>query len=881
MSILQKASLSLFVATLAACGGGGGGGDSTPPPPAAIVVSLADVSGESVAAEISGTIAEFQISRTGPGTAVSVNFTMSGNPEAVKGSADATDFELHYSDGGMVSGSVLALGANQNARVIEVRPVLDTQHEVPEVALFSLSTGSGYNLGSNTKASISVIDAENTPANRKVFLGLFGPQGSAVTTASGTASLILQGDNDGAEINYTFSGLTSQQVDQHIHLTNGPILKDIEFSGPVFEFPWTLSLENGAPFTSEQELLDALFEGRIYVNIHTANYAGGEISATFAYDSSISPPIATELTAVEVDLDIVRFLNQATFGATPDAYAALRADIDADGGNRMTVYSEWINAQFAQPQTEYLPLLDGQLPIFLDATGNDEPGFLIRRDSFWAVAAFGKDQLRQRVAFALSQVLVVSEENSDVRNAHRGTADYYDTLARHADLTYRNLLGEVSRHSVMGAYLSHLRNEKEDPAVGYYPDENYAREVMQLFSFGLVARNQNGSIRLGPNNLPIETYDNHVIKEMAQVFTGLSFSKRVSGGQMIDNDTFSLGSSFGNGYQFRWTEPMKFYDSRHDTTEKLLFTDGGSQLIIPAGTPADEELDLVIDALVAHSGTAPYVAKRLIQRFVTSNPSPDYIERVAGAFGATGDMTAVVRAILLDAEARNPTVMGSPQFGKFKEPVLQLTAMLRLHEASSSVFIGSSTGGETSAYALDYENADQFANGAMLLRMGGMNIGQEALRSPSVFNFYSPEFAPTGALSNNSLVAPELELVTETQLYTAYNVYHNFIRNGVRRNNRYTRENGIIDQELLRVRLSNARVTTIWDDTEGDNAAKGTAVAEYLDFYMNAGRLKYLGSSATLSEFSTALANSNTGTTEFFELATYGSAILPEFMVQK
>jgi hypothetical protein len=184
MSILQKAPLSLFVATLAACGGGGGGGDSTPPPPVAIVVSLAEVSGESVAAEISGTIAKFQISRTGPGTAVSVNFTMSGNPEAVKGSADATDFELHYSDGGMVSGSVLALGANQNSRVIEVRPVLDTQHEVPEVALFSLSTGSGYNLGSNTTASISVIDAENTPANRKVFLGLFGPQGSAVTTAS-------------------------------------------------------------------------------------------------------------------------------------------------------------------------------------------------------------------------------------------------------------------------------------------------------------------------------------------------------------------------------------------------------------------------------------------------------------------------------------------------------------------------------------------------------------------------------------------------------------------------------------------------------------------------------------------------------------------------
>ena len=885
MRILRQVFLGLAFAALSGCGGGGGngggnGGGGDPVP----VISMTEVPNETLAIEASGQVAKFQITRTGGSAAVSAGFTLAGSEDPVKGSATATDFELHYSDGGAVSGTTLTLAANQNNRVIEVRPASDGLHEVPETVSFSLSAGAGYNLGASTSVAISIVDAANTDDNRKVFLGNFVPQDGVATTASGTASFILQGDNDAGLMNYTFSNLTTQQVDQHIHLTNGPILKDIEFSGPVFDFHWDLSLANGAPFQTEQQLLDALFEGRVFVNIHTANFPGGEIKAVFVYDSSVTPPPTTQLTEIEVDLDIVRFLNQATFGATPEDYAALRDQIDADGANRMSVYSEWIESQFQLPQTEYLPFLDAQLPIFLDATGNDEPGHVIRKDAFWTVATFAKDQLRQRVAFALSQILVVSEQNSDVRNAHRGTADYYDTLARHANLTYRDLLEEVSRHSVMGAYLSHLRNEKEDAAAGYFPDENYAREVMQLFSFGLVARNPNGSIKLGSNNLPVQTYDNDVIREMAQVFTGLSFSKTASNGNMVNNNNFNLGSFFGNGYQFRWTEPMKFFADRHDNSEKLLFTDNGAQLVIPAGTAPGQELDLVIDALVAHSSTAPYVAERLIQRFVTSNPSPDYIERVAGAFGATGDMTAVMRAILLDEEARNPTVMNSPHFGKFKEPVLQMTAMLRLHQAYSSVVIGTDTSvvpGSGDTYALNFANAGRFQDGAMLLRTGGMNIGQEALMSPTVFNFYSPDFAPTGALSNNSLVAPELELVTETQIYTAFNIYLGLIRNGEIRNNRYTRENGVIAQELLRVRLRGDRIRSVWADAAGDDAAKATAVAEFLDFYMNAGRLNYLGGSASLTELTNALAASDIASSEFFELAAYGSALLPEFMVQK
>jgi hypothetical protein len=410
MKIIRQIVLSVALSTLIACGGGGNGGGNggVDPDP---VVSISEVTNETQAIEKSGQFAKFQITRSGGGDAVSIGFTLSGNADPAKGSATATDFELHYSDGGAVQGTTLTLSANQNNRVIEVRPILDALNEVAEVVNFSLAPGAGYNLGSSTSAAISIIDAANTADNRKVFLNTFVPQDGVATTASGTASFILQGDNDAGVMNYTFSGLTSQQVDQHIHLTNGPILKDIEFSGPVFDFPWDLSLANGAPFQTEQELLDVLFEGRVFVNIHTANFPAGEIKAVFVYDADVTPPPTTELTEDEVDLDIVRFLNQATFGATPEDYAALRGQIDADGTNRMSVYSEWIESQFQLPQTEYLPFLDAQLRIFLDATGNDEPGHNIRKDAFWTVAAFAKDQLRQRVAFAPIPILVVSEQN--------------------------------------------------------------------------------------------------------------------------------------------------------------------------------------------------------------------------------------------------------------------------------------------------------------------------------------------------------------------------------------------------------------------------------------------------------------------------------------
>jgi hypothetical protein len=204
-------ALCVLAVLFAGCGGGGGGssgsgsGGANQDP----VVSLGPVPGGEMAVEASGQAGQVQLSRSGGGGDITVAFSVTGDSDPVKGSASSDDYELYYDDGNPVGGTTLSLAANENSRVIEVRPVSDSAHEVPETLTLTLESGTGYRLGSTTSAAISIVDADNTEADRKVFLGTFGPQDSAVTTASGTASLILQGDNTAARVNYNFFGLTS------------------------------------------------------------------------------------------------------------------------------------------------------------------------------------------------------------------------------------------------------------------------------------------------------------------------------------------------------------------------------------------------------------------------------------------------------------------------------------------------------------------------------------------------------------------------------------------------------------------------------------------------------------------------------------------------
>jgi hypothetical protein len=297
----------------------------------------------------------------------------------------------------------------------------------------------------------------------------------------------------------------------------------------------------------------------------------------------------------------------------------------------------------------------------------------------------------------------------------------------------------------MGVYLSMLGNEKPDPLLNIRPDENYARELMQLFSIGLVELNQDGTIMRDGQNQPIPTYNQQIIEGFAHVYTGWNFAGAPS---------FDLAQPNA----FNQTAPMQLYPAFHDTGEKRLL--GG--VTLPAGQTGDQDLAAALDIIFNHPNVAPFISTRLIQRLVTSTPSPSYVGRVAAVFndnglGVRGDLGAVVKAILLDEEAR-PELAMDPD-GKIKEPLLRLTQLWRAYKATSM--------------SGKYQLLSQIPPVVFL--------GQGPLQTPSVFNFFSPFYAPPGEFRDNDFVAPELEIATEYQntLVTNYMFYQSFFANSV------------------------------------------------------------------------------------------------------
>ena len=443
-------------------------------------------------------------------------------------------------------------------------------------------------------------------------------------------------------------------------------------------------------------------------------------------------PASTAALAHPGPADASRFLQQATFGPRPDEIEALtRAD-----------FNGWLDTQFNTRQTLFLNDIEPE-HLKLEKGKNLHQDLFFR--TFWKHAATAPDQLRQRMAFALSEIFVISFEGMlDVKI--RGVASYWDMLGRNAFGDFRTLLEEVSRHPMMGIYLSHLKNQKEDPAKGRVPDENFAREVMQLFSIGLYELNIDGTLKLRDGK-PVETYDNEDITGLAKVFTGFSY-----GGPGTSEADFN-----NQGREPRWDIlPMKGYPKFHSTSQKSFL--GAT---IKPQTVADPEGDLKIamDRLFNHPNVGPFFGKQLIQRLVTSNPSPAYVKRVALAFndngaGVRGDMQAVVRAVLLDPEARQA---GS---GKLREPVLRLTQWMRAFNARSA----------SGDYLIG--NTDN----------PGFSLGQSPLRSPTVFNFYRPGYTPPGtAIARANLVAPEMQIISESSVAGYANFIQTTIEAGVGR----------------------------------------------------------------------------------------------------
>ena len=414
------------------------------------------------------------------------------------------------------------------------------------------------------------------------------------------------------------------------------------------------------------------------------------------------PPPPEPITKAEA----YQFLNQATFGATEGEAQRL---IDMR-------YEAWIDDQLQQPASLQLPFLQAlPPPQFMGQLQAD------RVDIWFRNVLHGEDQLRQRVAFALSEIMVVSQLGV-LGNQPYALASYYDMLAEHAFGNYRDLIEDVTLHPAMGVYLSMLGNEKPDPARNIRPDENYARELMQLFSIGLVELNLDGSVRLDNLGEPIPTYDQAIIEGFAHVFTGWTYS-----GTQVFQGAFPT--------ELRQITPMELWPQFHDTGSKLLL--GG--VTLPAGQTGEQDLAAALDNVFNHPNVGPFIAIRLIQRLVTSNPSPAYVARVASVFndngaGVRGDLRAVVRAILLDPEAHPAQRLASD--GKLKEPLLRITQLWKTYGAAS----------ESGRYPYDF---------AYII------LGQGPLQSPSVFNFFSPFYAPPGEIRDAGLVAPELEIATE------------------------------------------------------------------------------------------------------------------------
>lgn len=436
-----------------------------------------------------------------------------------------------------------------------------------------------------------------------------------------------------------------------------------------------------------------------------------------------TPPTPT----VDLDArkkDAARLLNQASFGPSN---ASIEQIVELGR-------EEWIDWQISLPassQVDYLTNLQSTLPV------NEEISRMHRVEAWWNIALLGEDQLRQRVAFALSEIFVISEK-SNFFEEFFGIANYYDMLAKHAFGNYRDLLEEVTLSPMMGMYLSMLGNEKPNSGRNIRPDENYAREVMQLLSIGLIELNQDGSVKLDVQGNNIPTYDQSTIEGFAHVFTGWHFNG-------TSEDTWWY---WWDNYDAM--NPMQAVQARHDIGSKTLL----NGLELAANQSAQLDLSQALDNIFQHNNVAPFISKQLIQRLVSSNPSAEYIARISTIFndngeGVRGDLGAVVKGILMDDEAQNGHIYAPDVFGKLREPILKATHLWRAFKAYSP----------NNRFQQGYP--DYFFN-------------QAPLAAPSVFNFFSPSFSPPGVISEQGLVAPEFQITTENYAIRTSNFFAYF-----------------------------------------------------------------------------------------------------------
>jgi len=608
--------------------------------------------------------------------------------------------------------------------------------------LHKAGTGAGDNLavgwskpGENESAPAEIVPGHvltpfvppapgSTPGT--LYVATMLSQGGAITNGVGTATLRLSEDETVAHVAFTHNGLTGPVTDWHVHsdpfLTHqSAIIYDgtepLPGDGPQPDgtHKWNIVT---AGTLSAAEIIELLKQGKAYINLHTAEYPNGEIRGNFTLANgsrTFTPPPPPPMWADDSNTNAgaARFLTQASFGPNVADITALKA-LTATGGSAHyppSRYETWIDNQFTQPWSDHLTEVLRTEQSSAQGGAFEE---ILTFNSWWRRSISGADQLRQRLAFALSEIHVVSGQGP-LDNRAEALSYFYDKLGENAFGNFRAILEATTLTPTMGRYLDMLRNDKPDLSTGRIPNENYAREIKQLFSVGLYRMWPDGTLMLNSKDSPIDTYTQNEIVGYSHVFTGWDYG--------YDGFNRTALNAPAN-----WMRQMRPTPARHFTGPKLLLNNEvlpglrtlGGQPLDPYANhisaqfndPAykalpDYELAVSHDQLFNHPNVGPFICRQLIQRLVTSHPSRDYLYRVVQKFndngsGVRGDMKAVIKAILLDYEARSPQMLQIPAYGKQREPVLRVAAAARAFRKAS----WSGTYSQSATHATDPRRID-------------------------------------------------------------------------------------------------------------------------------------------------------------------------------
>jgi uncharacterized protein (TIGR03437 family) len=646
----------------------------------------------------------------------------------------------------------------------------------------------------------------------KLFVANLRPEPNALSSASGVSTLKLSADEKTAVLRFDFGNLSAAKTAMHVRGpanpgATGPVLFDFDVEAPRNDgsYEWTLPAS----------IVTELQAGRVYFVVQTSRYPAGELRGHYGLVTGSTtftppPPPPPLPSGTPTPRDAGRWLTQATFGPTTAEITRLQ----------QRGYVAWLDEQFAKPRVKYLDLMDQ-----LRHSGT-QPGSNDLIEALWKQAVQGDDQLRQRVALALHELLVVSEFADGLSDNTEALATYYDLLTEHAFGNYRTLLEAVTLNPAMGAFQNVLRNDKEDPILGTVPNENYGRELLQLFSIGLNKLHPDGSLQLDGNGLPQPTYNQETVAGFARVLTGWAWG----GNDANDPHHWYVPISQS------WRIPMINFPNHHSTGEKRLL----NGVLLPANQTAQKDLKDALDNVFGHPNVGPFICRQLIQKLVTSNPSPAYVYRVASVFnnngsGVRGDLKAVVRAIMLDYEARSLDVVSQQGYGKLREPIMRLTTLLR-------AFRGTSPSGRYRYHYSEHPWGD---------------IGQNFVRSPNVFNFFAPTFRYPGALSQAGLFAPEFQLANDATVIAMANYFKVFIFYGY-------------DEGQHMVNLNYSEFTPL--------AGTPATLVDRLDTLMLSGAMS-AGLRAALIKAVTAVPANHP--TERVQTAVYLICFAPEFVIQK